>query len=171
MEDIIGLIVMALIMIGGAVSSANKKKKAREAAERESQRRQQQTQPEDVEQEQGRFGRWSLEDVLSELNEQRKPEPPVRDYPIEDYYDRQMAELEVDDRFAIDHSATDRVAYERFTQAAAVPKPAITGRVAIAETPAPDEPERVDVEDFMADFDLRRAVIESEILRPKFEQY
>jgi hypothetical protein len=33
------------------------------------------------------------------------------------------------------------------------------------------EPEDDSIEAILADFDLRRAVIESEILRPKYEQY
>lgn len=163
MEDIIYWLLMAAVMIGGAVSSSNKKKKQREAAARKAA---QQASGENPEPEK-RFVRKSLSDILEELANQQEQTPmPEIAEEHDDYYSREVFVQEEGGRVTEEP-------VEKYTQ------PNRSRVVETVDRPSTESPliethqEKANslAEILGEEFDLRRAVIESEILKPKFEQY
>ena len=164
MEDILILILTAAVMIGGVVSSAIKKKKEKEAAAgKTGQNASGEPEPE------RRFVRKSLSEVLEELARQQDQahEPEVAEA-ADDYYSYEMASHEENER------AARRLREMTYVSAETTPR-----RIPSEPEPVvlPDE-QRADTDSqntlkgiLGGEFDLRRAVIESEILKPKFEQY
>ncbi len=166
MEDVIILILTAAVMIGGAVSSILKKKKEKEAAERKVRQGASVEEPAP----ERKFVRKSLSEVLEELANQQKQErgqaswePEATETP-DDYYAYETASQEENERAAERLRAMTYVSAENTPRRIAAPEP-----IVLLE-------EREDSQGALKEilgggFDLRRAVIETEILKPKFEQY
>lgn len=179
MEDIIILIITAAVMIGGAISSANKKKK--EAARK--------TPSRPVQDQERGFNRKSLGEILRELEEREAipewlPEQEPEYEPEQEYYgmgadsleEQAMAEARLE-------AMTYRPASERAH--AAVGSPATYSADSIAASPIDiqenvgqsvteieSQPAANVLNDILGgEFDLKRAIIESEILKPRYEQY
>ncbi len=169
MEDVIILILTAAVMIGGAVSSVYKKKKEREAAAGKVMRH-------DASEEEApdrKFVRKSLGEVLEELaNQQGQPQKSkivvLQDDDVQDdYYAREMALREDNER------AAERLRAMTYMSAETTPR-----RIAEPPVVVTQDEQQVDADQqntmsgvLGERFDLRRAIIESEILKPKFEQY
>lgn len=170
MDDLIVLLLTAAVMIGGAISSANKKKKEKEAAERRVQQQQHQQQADETagEQTAGRnvAGR-SLADILEELTGQEASPyyEPENVGPADDYYENEKEALYEDTETAEERlrrityvqPEKSALAYAR-ENTSAMPEPEINSTDALEEV-------------LGGEFDLRRAVIESEILKPKYDQF
>lgn len=159
MEDVIVWLIWGAILIGGVVSSAqkNKKKKA-EAARRAA------GAPQKTEKKQPLGGR-SLAEILEELERQAQVDdalPEISEEPAEYYYEEEIVSLE--DLDAEQQTAAERLEAMTFRTEQKATEP-------VPEIFMPENEKEQPVADILQDFDLKRAVIESEILKPKFEQY
>lgn len=155
MEDVIVWLIWGALIIGGAVSSASKKKK--EAARKAAQHG-----PNPQGQRQGMGLPKSLSEILEELEQQQYPAETAEPAAV-DYFEEEMATL------AEQESAAARL--EAMTYTPMVPGSVEQSQRRIGEAPIMAPLEEPESEDILGEFDLKRAVIESEILRPKFEQY
>lgn len=161
MEDILVLLLTAAVMIGGAISSANKKKKeaARKAGSGQPDNRK------------AGMPAKSLSEILEELGKEQSysasEEEKYEEEAEPDYFEEEMATL------AEQESAAERLEAMTFKPMTSdsVEWRAKKARDEEAFTAIDDISEPVEDNNILADFDLRRAVIESEILRPKHEQY
>ncbi len=157
MEDVLYLLLVAAVMVGGVISSAIKKKKEKEAAARKAA---QNTSVGTAEPER-KFVRKSLSEVLEELaNQQNQAHEPESTEVQDDY----MASREESER------AAERLREMTYVSTENTPR-----RIHRSDV-MQEEPVEAGAQNGMKDilggeFDLRRAVIESEILKPKFEQY
>ena len=164
MEDILYYILVIAVMVGGAISSANKKKKEKADAARKVQ--QQQPHIEDDMPER-KFVRKSLSEVLEELANREESFPSPAPDIIEsddDYFTYETASAEEMTR------ASERLRRMTYTspdeKKIQAPSPSPVSQVESTEKSSDS------LKDILGgEFDLRRAVIESEILKPKYEQY
>jgi hypothetical protein len=172
MKDTILFLLTVAVMIGGAVASANKKKK--EAARKASRQAERSERPETPMKPATYTAPKSIGELLEELArgdayEELQQESADAET---DYFDEEMSTLAAEEE-----SATARLAKMTYTPMRPDSVERNTKKV-VEETPAMeelreaiDESQNAPIDDILADFDLRRAVIESEILTPKYQQY
>lgn len=168
MDNILIIIITAAVMIGSAINAANKKKKetARKAFSRPD------SEPNKE------LKHKSLSEIIRELDErsgepgwlsEQEPEPEIE--PESEYYGMGADSLE--------ERAMTEARPEAMTYRSAEKNPAsylshITeaAEAEVAQSIAIQEKEPETLDDILGGgFNLKRAIIESEILKPKYEQY
>lgn len=139
-------------MVGSAVSSASKKKK--EAAKRAGQ----QPPAKNVKTK-------SIGELLEELaNPLEEPYRVEMEYPAEPEADCFEEEYATPEEIRSAAERLEAIAYRPVERVSAT-------RMVEEQLIETADAEPTDINEIIRDFDLRRAVIEAEILKPKFEQY
>jgi hypothetical protein len=155
-------------MILGAITSSNKKKKeAAQKAEREDQK----TVAEIV----TTRRKKSLGEILEELAQQEfyieRPKEPEAEPSTPDYFEERMAKQAAEEESAAARLAAMTYQPMRPDSVERNTKKIVDESVMPTEKEFDEPAEEGSIEAILANFDLRRAVIESEILTPKYQQY
>lgn len=165
MDDLIVLLLTATVMIVGAISSANKKKKEKEAAERMARQQRQQRQAGETAGESDHGMGRSLSEIFEELTGQEMPRYDVETAGFPDDYNKDGTTASADAE-----TAEERLRHITYVQ----PEKSIPAyaRDNAGIAPEPEITQQSTLSDVLGEeFDLRRAVIESEILKPKYGQF
>jgi hypothetical protein len=164
MSDVIFMLVIVAAMIGASIVSANRKKKQASG---------QATYPRPVKPPIFPTTPKSLGEILEELarGEGYGASEEEIDVTDADYSREDMARLAEEEESAaarlvtMTYTPMTRDSVERNT------KKIVEESSAASSERREGEPADDSIEEILADFDLRRAVIESEILHPKFQEY
>jgi hypothetical protein len=168
MKDTVIVLLTIAAMIGSAVISANKKKK--EAAEKAARSAKSNSQAPEVPPT-SHTAPKSLGEILEELARGELYTEPTREPSEPDYFDEELARLAEEEESAAARLA--EMSYKPMRPDSVernIKK--IVNEIVVSTEQELDEPaEEGSIEAILADFDLRRAVIESEILAPKYKEY